>query len=155
MVITPGQYTDQLLPDSERWYAIDLKRGETLKASQSFIAPQRLEEVVGASSALQIVTPDFTVAEEGNSTASNTDLFGRRGFVDGVGVVSRPIGVGAQAAPDATFSKPGRYYLKLTFEDGSDKPLFNATGGAPYTSEMAVEVFGRAREEDSPTPRSR
>ena len=70
--------------------------------------------------------------------------------MEGIGVVSRPIGVGAQAASDATFSKPGRYHLKLTFEDGSDKQLFNATGGAPYTSEMAVEVIGRAREEDTP-----
>ena len=147
-LITPGQYTDQVLPDTERWYAIDLKRGETLKASQSFIPPQRLEEIIGASASLEIVTPDFKLADEGNSSASNDSLFGRRGFVDGMGVVTRPIGVGEQAEPDATFTKPGRYYLKLGFEDTSDKALFNATGGSPYTSEMAVEVFGRAREEE-------
>ena len=62
-------------------------------------------------------------------------------------MVSRPIGVGGQAAADAPFSKPGRYYLKLGLEDSTDKALFNATGGQPYTSEMSVEVLGRGREE--------
>ena len=47
-LITPGQYTDQMLPDTERWYAVELKRGETLKASQSFIPPDRNVETGGA-----------------------------------------------------------------------------------------------------------
>ena len=60
-LITPGQYTDQMLPDTERWYAVELKRGETLKASQSFIPPDRNVEISGAWSSLDIVTPDFNV----------------------------------------------------------------------------------------------
>ena len=77
-------------------------------------------------------------------------MFGRRGFVQGIGVVSRPIGVGEQAAADAPFSKPGRYYLKLTFDDTPDKALYQATGGQAYTSEMAIEVLGRGRDEKPP-----
>ena len=149
-LITPGQYTDQMLPDTERWYAVELKRGETLKASQSFIPPDRNVETGGASSHLDIVTPSFDIPGEQNSSAGNDTLFARRGFVSGVGVVSRPIGVGGQAAADAPFSKPGRYYLKLSLEDSTDKALFNATGGQPYTSEMSVEVLGRGREEKQP-----
>jgi von Willebrand factor type A domain len=145
--ITPGQYTDQMLPDSERWYAVDLKRGETLKASQSFIPPQRDVEMTGVSSQFDIVTPAFDIPDEQNSSAGNTSLFERRGYVDGVGVVSRPIGVGDQADADAAFAKPGRYYLKLSFEDNDSKDLYNATGGQPYTSEMAVEILGRGRGE--------
>jgi Ca-activated chloride channel family protein len=60
-VIEPGQYVDGMIPDSERWYAVDLRRGETLKASQSFIPPARLPEIVGAESSLDIVTPDFDI----------------------------------------------------------------------------------------------
>ena len=146
-LLKPGQYTDKLLPDSERWYAIDLKRGETLKASQSFIPPKRDVEITGASSALDIVTPDFDTPNENNTSAGPANPFSRRGFVDGLGVVGRPVGVGDQADENASFSKPGRYYLKLTLEDSSDKALFDATGGQPYTSEMAVEILGRGRDE--------
>src|SRR2546430_9730000 len=39
--ILPGRYLDGMLPDSERWYAVDLRRGETLKASASWIPPRR------------------------------------------------------------------------------------------------------------------
>ena len=60
-LLKPGQYTDKILPDTERWYAIELERGETLKASQSFIPPERDVEISGAASALDIVTPDFDI----------------------------------------------------------------------------------------------
>lgn len=150
-LLTPGQYTDQVLPDSERWYAVDLKRGETLKASQALIPPDRgLPEITGANVQLEIVNPDFEIPDRQNSSAGNIDIFQRRGYIEGIGVVSRPIGVGEQAAADAPFSKPGRYYLKLTFEDTTDKQLYNATGGQPYTSEMAVEILGRGRKEPPP-----
>ena len=151
--IAPGRYLDGMLPDSERWYAVDLKRGETLKASQSLIPPDRNVTVIGGSSSLDIVTPDFQIPNSNNSSAGPTNPFQRRGFVDGLGVVSRPIGVRDQAAPDASFAKPGRYYLKLKLEDSADKGLFNATGGQPYTSEMAVEILGRARDEQQPKPK--
>ena len=149
-LLTPGQYTDQLLPDSERWYAIELKRGETLKASQSFIPPDRGVESNLAESSLDIVTPDFDIPSTQNSSAGNNGVFSRRGYVGGVGVVSRPIGVGEQADADKPFNQPGRYYLKLALEDSSEKELYNATGGQPYTSEMQVEVLGRGRDEKDP-----
>ena len=61
----------------------------------------------------------------------------------GFGAVSRPIGVGGQADPDAHFSQPGRYYIKLALKDTDAKDLFHATGGQPYPVELAVEVLGR------------
>ena len=142
--ITPGRYVDKVLPDEERWYAIDLARGETLKASASFIAADReaADRTLGSDSSLDIVTPDFDIPDIQNSSASGTP-FTRRGYVDGMGVVSRPIGVGAQADPDRPFSKPGRYYLKLALEDSSDKALYNATGGKPFDAELSIEVLGR------------
>jgi hypothetical protein len=150
-VIAPGQYTDLMPPDSERWYAVDLKRGESLKASQAFIPPKAdMPQISGAESSFDIVTPGFDIPDTQNSSAGNDSLFQRRGQVYGLGVVSRPIGVGAQAGPDAPFSKPGRYYLKLTLEDSPDKALYGATGGQPYTSEMAVEILGRGRAEKQP-----
>ena len=140
--ITPGRYVDKVLPDSEHWYAIDLARGETLKASASFIAPERGIEDHGTDSSLDIVTPDFDIPGYQNSSASGTP-FERRGYVGALGVVSRPIGVGEQAEEGQPFSKPGRYYLKVGFEDSSEKALYNATGGKPYDAELAVEVLGR------------
>ena len=143
-LVKPGRYLDKLNPDQERWYAIDLARGETLKASASFIAPggRLAKEAVGADSSLDIVTPDFDIPDINNSSASGNP-FERRGYVDGIGVVSRPIGVGEQADPDEPFSKPGRYYLKLTLQDTSDKALYDAAGGKPFDAELSIEVLGR------------
>ena len=142
--LVPGRYVDGMLPDSERWYAVELRRGETLKASASFIPPKRdiADHASLARARLDIVTPSFDIPDRQNSSSTGYP-FQRRGFVDGFGVVSRPIGVGAQADPDARFSQPGRYYLKLALKDTDAKDLFNATGGQPYPVELAVEVLGR------------
>ena len=142
--VAPGRYVDRMLPDSERWYAVDLERGETVKASASLIPPNReiADNTDFAELELDVVTPSFDVPQVQNSNAAGTP-FEVRGLVGGIGVVSRPVGVGAQAAPDAPFSKPGRYYLKVGLRDSDDKTLFEATGGRPYELEMAVEVLGR------------
>jgi len=151
--IAPGRYVDEMPPDSERWYAIDLARGETLKASASFIPPDRkvADKAQFANSSMDIVTPSFDIPDIQNSSAGGSP-FERRGYVDGLGVVSRPIGVGGQANPDEPFSKPGRYYLKLGLEDDSSKSLFDAVGGEPIDVELSVEVLGR--EGGSPAPPS-
>jgi hypothetical protein len=152
--LVPGRYVDAMLPDSERWYAIELRRGETLEASASFIPPKREVADKGklAESSLDIVTPSFTIPDRQNSSSSGAP-FQRRGFVDGLGVVSRPIGVGAQAASDMPFSQPGTYYLKVRLQDTDDKALFNVTGGQPYPVELAVTVLGRHGGNPSPAKR--
>jgi hypothetical protein len=150
--LVPGRYVDSMLPDSERWYAIDLRRGETLEASASFIPPKREVADAGklAQSSLDIVTPSFDVPDRQNSSSTGQP-FSRRGFVDGMGVVSRPVGVGAQAASDMPFSQPGRYYLKLGLKDSADKALYNVTGGQPYPVELAIAVLGRHGGNPSPS----
>ena len=150
-VLKPGRYVDKILPDSEHWFAIDLARGETLKASVSFIAPERGIEDYGTDSSLDIVTPDFDIPSYQNSSASGTP-FDRRGYVSALGAVSRPIGVGEQAEEGQPFSKPGRYYLKVGFEDSSEKALYNLTGGKPYDAEFAVEVLGRSGKQPAKEP---
>jgi von Willebrand factor type A domain len=142
--ITPGRYVDRMLPDTKHWFAIDLRRGETLQASMSIIPPKRTvaDNAGGTNFSADIETPSFDIPDTQNSSAGETP-FSRRGYVDGIGVVSRPIGVGAQADPDQPFSQPGRYYLKLTFDDNDQKSLFNATGGQPYAVELQVAVLGR------------
>jgi hypothetical protein len=142
--LNPGRYVDAMLPDSECWYAVALRRGETLEASASFIPPKRevADKGRAAGTSLDIVTPSFAIPDRQNSSASGQP-FQRRGFVDGLGVVSRPIGVGAQAASDQPFSQPGTYFLKLKLNDSSDKALFDVTGGQPYPVELAITVLGR------------
>jgi hypothetical protein len=115
-----------------------------LKASTSFIPPKRDVADHGglARGSIDIVTPSFEIPDRQNSSASGY-VFERRGFVTGLGAVSRPIGVGGQADPDEYFSQPGRYYIKLTLKDTDAKDLFQATGGQPYPVELAIEVLGR------------
>ncbi len=143
--VAPGRYVDRTItPDSVHWYAVDLRRGETLKASASVIPPNRevADDTEATELKLDIATPSFQIPDRQNSSASG-EPFELRGHVGGIGVVSRPIGVGAQAAADEPFSQPGRYYLRLELDDTDDKALYNATGGQPYEVEMAVEVLGR------------
>jgi hypothetical protein len=147
-----------MLPDTTHWFAIDLRRGETLEASMSIIPPKRTvaDNSSGTDFAADIETPSFDIPSINNSSADETP-FSKRGYVDGIGVVSRPIGVGDQADPNQPFSQPGRYYLRLKFTDNSDKALFNATGGQPYAVELQVAVLGRRGGVPSPatTPTSR
>jgi Mg-chelatase subunit ChlD len=142
--LNPGRYVDAMLPDSECWYAVALRRGETLEASASFIPPKRevADKGKAASARLDIVTPSFAIPDRQNSSATGQP-FQRRGFVDGLGVVSRPIGVGGQASSDQPFSQPGTYFLKLKLNDSADKALFDVTGGQPYPVELAITVLGR------------
>jgi Mg-chelatase subunit ChlD len=153
--IVPGRYVDAILPDSERWYAIELRRGETLEASASIIPPKREVADTGqlARAGMDIVTPAFEIPNRQNASAG-VFPFDDRGFVKGFGVVSRPIGVGAQADPGASFSQPGRYSLKIWLKDTDDKGLFNATGGQPYPLELAVTVLGRHGANPSPAKRA-
>jgi Mg-chelatase subunit ChlD len=150
--LVPGNYVDGMLPDSQRWYAVDLRRGETLEASVSFIPPRRDVADTGglARGGMDIVTPSFQIPNRQNSSSIGFP-FDSRGFVKGFGVVSRPIGVGAQAAADEPFSQPGRYYLKVSLNDTADKALFNATGGQPYPVELSVTVLGRHGGNPSPS----
>jgi von Willebrand factor type A domain len=142
-VLAPGAYVDRMLPDSTHWYAVDLRRGETLMSSASIIPPKRsVADSCCADYSLDIETPSFDIPGSQNSSASGNP-FEKRGLVGGIGVVSRPIGVGQQADPDQPWSKPGRYYLKVQFKDDSSKDLFNATCGQPYAVELNVSVLGR------------
>ncbi len=143
-MIAPGRYVDAMPGDSERWYAVQLATGESLKASASFIPPNRevADKAQYTDSSMDIVTPSFDIPASQNSSASGSP-FERRGYVDGEGVVSRPIGVGAQAQDTEPFHRPGRYFLKLKLTDNDSKDLFNAIGGKPVELELSVEVLGR------------
>ena len=142
--IVPGRYLDGMVPDSECWYAVELRRGETLKASASWIPTRRdvADHAQFARGSVDIVTPSFEIPNRQNSSSGGY-VFERRGFVSGFGAASRPIGVGGQAEPSQPFSQPGRYYVKLALKDTNSKDLFQATGGQPYPVELDVEVLGR------------
>jgi hypothetical protein len=142
--LAPGRYVDRMLPDTTHWFAVDLRRGETLEASAAIIPPKRTvaDNSAGTEFDADIETPAFDIPSTNNSSAGETP-FSKRGYVDGIGVVSRPIGVGDQADPSEPFSQPGRYYLRLKFTDNSEKSLYNATGGQPYAVELQVAVLGR------------
>ena len=144
-VLKPGRYVDKILPDSEHWFAVDLARGETLKASVSFIAPERGIEDYGTDSSLDIVTPDFDIPGYQNSSAVAATPFDRRGYVSALGAVSRPIGVGEQAEEGAAVlqARPllpqGRASRTRARRRCTTSPAASRT-----TPELAVEVLGRS-----------
>ena len=72
--IVPGRYLDGMPPDSECWYAVELRRGETLKASTSWIPPRRdiADHAQLARGSLDIVTPSFEIPDRQNSSSGAT-----------------------------------------------------------------------------------
>ena len=158
--LVPGRYVDAMLPDSERWYAVELRRGETLKASASFIPPKRdiADHAALARASLDIVTPSFDIPDRQNSSSSGYP-FQRRGFVDGFGVVSRPIGVGAQADPDAASPGPGA--TTSSSRSGTPTPRTSSTrpAGSPTRSSWRSRCSGataaRPRRRRGRRPRQR
>jgi Ca-activated chloride channel family protein len=155
--IGPGQWLDSIGPDEERWYYVELGERETLESGATLIPKERRGlETVGASFTLQILTPRLTEAETNNAGAEDgISVFDQdsEGGLDSIGVVGRPVAVGDQApAPggDPTdFSKPGRYYLRVTLEDNSSKDLFTKLEGKPVPLELLVSVLGRKGGEGS------
>lgn len=145
--IQPGQYLDEIDPDETKWYAIELGERETVEAAATLVAPDRRKDVdaIGARFEMELLNPAVQRAETNNSSADDGSVFDRRddGAIDSVGVVGRPIGVGEQLDPDATFRKPGRYYLRVRLEDSNAKELFDQLDGRPAKLELLVSVLGR------------
>ena len=129
---------------------VELKRGETLKASQSFIPPDRNVETGGASSHLghrhaQLRHPGRAELLRRQRHAVRAARVRRRESAssrDRSASASRPPRTRRSPSPAATTSSSRSRTAR-------DKALFNATGGQPYTSEMSVEVLGRGREREA------
>jgi hypothetical protein len=143
-LLNPGSYVDKMLPDTTHWFAVALRRGETLEATTSIIPLKRtLADVAsGSNFQIDIANPAFQF-EDFSASESDATPFQRRGYVVGLGVVTRPIGVGDQVDPDQPWSHPGRYYVRLRFKDNDQKSLYNATGGQAYPVELQIAVLGR------------
>ena len=144
--------TDKMLPDSERWYAVDLKRGETLKASQSLIPPERNVGRSTAGHGLVAGHRDAGLRHPGRGTTARRGRptpFQRRGFVDGLGVVSPP---DRRRQPRPSRGRRVRETGALLPQAQARRtpPTRRSTtrpAGSRYTSEMAVEMLGRGRDE--------
>jgi Ca-activated chloride channel homolog len=130
--LEPGQYTDSILPNQERWYAVDVAEGQTLDAAVTLVGQDRSARFGVGSVRGAIVTPDGDEA--------NQDFSDRAGGIDNVTLNMSSGVVGQTLFAD----RGGTYYVSVSFE--SDNQALSQT---EFPLEVIVEVAGDAVQ---PTP---
>lgn len=130
--VEPGQYTDAIGPDQVRWYALSLKRGQTLRANATAIL-EDLERINGRL-AIKLYTPELKsdfANEDEQSLSDNTQSVGTR-----IGPVGDP--------DEEDLAAAGEYFVRVSLRDPSgdlpprDVPL-----------ELVFEVSGTPQREPS------
>lgn len=131
-VLEPGQYTDSILPNQERWYAVDVAEGQTLDAAVTLVGQERSARFGVGSVRGAIITPDGDEA--------NQDFSDRAGGIDNVTLNMSSGVIGQTLFAD----RGGTYYILVSFE--SDNQALSQT---EFPMEVIVEVAGEAVQ---PTP---
>jgi hypothetical protein len=130
--LEPGQYTDSILPNQERWYAVDVAEGQTLDAAVTLVGQDRSARFGVGSVRGAIVTPDGDEA--------NQDFSDRAGGIDNVTLNMSSGVVGQTLFAD----RGGTYYVSVSFE--SDNQALSQT---EFPLEVIVKIVGDAVQ---PTP---
>jgi hypothetical protein len=121
----PGEYTDAIDPDSERWYAIDVPSRDTLSVAATLAAPPAGDvSAVGSSLELQLLDPSLKAA----GTATATNLFAYQ--------PDRNLTLDSSV----TNSRPGIYRVHVALRDSPDKQLETKLGGRALPLELVFEV---------------
>ena len=117
--LLPGQFTDSIIPGTEKWYALDLAEGQAADISITIVGDRRSENVGDARGV--VVTPEL----------DDTDLTALI-FDAGPATVSGAI-LTPEVGSEFRFEDGGTYYLRLELADD--------TGGAAASQELPVELL--------------
>jgi hypothetical protein len=121
----PGEYTDAIDPDSERWYSIDVPIHDTLSVAATVAAPPTGDvSAVGSSLELQLLDPSLKVA----GSATSTNLFSFQ--------PDRNLTLNASL----TNTRAGSYRVHVALRDSPDKQLATKLGGHPLPLELVFQL---------------
>lgn len=121
----PGEYTDAIDPDSDRWYTIDVPIHDTLSVAATVAAPPTGDvSAVGSSLELQLLDPGLKVAR----SATSTNLFS---FQPDRNLTLNSSLPGARA---------GSYRVHVALRDSPDKQLATKLGGRPLPLELVFQL---------------
>lgn len=140
-VLEPGQYLDTITVGQERWYAIDLERGELLRT---------VATLVGERGGPVSPTAVFSLDVGGEDVLG--DLSCGRDEAARIGQEARQVGVDGGAAQEGAICRePGRSRIRLALADGDD-PELSVLAGRTYQVELLLSVVSNAAPEPSASP---
>jgi von Willebrand factor type A domain len=150
--VDPGQYLDEIRPGEEKWYAIDLVRGETLTAGATLVPPGGID--IGAIGAVAtelevaLVDPALSQLEQPGTERAVNLFFGRGDVVESVGTFGLPVGFagegGGAVQPDASgYAEEGTYHVRVSLVDNATGELAAAVDRRPLPLELIIDVLGR------------
>lgn len=126
-VLGSGQYLDSITIDQERWYAVELERGQLLRSVATIVGPDDGPVSTTAEFQLEILAGDIL----GLTRCARDEV--RR-----IGQEARQVAAdGLDAVDEGLCRAPGRYYIRLSLsDDDSSSPLEDVT----LTVELLVSI---------------
>jgi Mg-chelatase subunit ChlD len=152
--IGTGRYLDRIGADGERWYAIELGKGQRLAAAAvvSRTCPFKTERATGLlATSLQI-----DLFEPGNeypeARSAVGNLFGGDESTESDGLLSTPVG----PRPDPAYvpSRPGRWLLRVSLKDNGLGTLADVLEGVELPLQVQTNITGGDRSRPTPAPAS-
>ncbi|MEA2191181.1 MAG: Ca-activated chloride channel [Solirubrobacteraceae bacterium] len=142
--ISSGRFVDRIGPGAERWYRVELGRGQRLAASGALIVacpPQAsLSDSIGTTFRIDVRAPGSAAPD---ATDAAVNLFMGDVSVESAGLLTAPI---RRAATGAARREA---LLHVALGADPDGGLVRALGGATVPLQLDVNVIGR-RGEDRP-----
>ena len=126
-VLGSGQYLDTITLDQERWYAVDLERGQLLRTVATIVGDEDTPVSPTAAFELEVLAGDIL-----GLTRCARDEVVR------IGQEARQVAAdGLDAVDEGLCRAPGRYFIRLSLtDDALDSPL----EGAELTVELLVAI---------------
>ena len=139
--IGSGRHVDHIAVDGERWYAVELGRGQRLAVAAILVPgclPARaFTDLIGTSLELDVYPPG---SSEPSATSAIANLFFGDSSVESDGILTPRV----DPAGDATsgFVRPGRHLVRVYLSDNGRGSLATVRGGS-MPLQLETSVIGR------------
>jgi Ca-activated chloride channel family protein len=150
--IGSGRYLDRIGADGERWYAIELRKGQRLAAAAvvSRTCPFRTDRFTGllaTSLSIDLFEPGADYPEARSAVGN---LFGGDESTESEGLLSQP--VGPRDDPAYRPSRPGRWLLRVSLNDNGLGTLADVLEGVELPLQVQTNVTGGDRSAPTSAP---
>lgn len=143
--VESGRYLDAVAPDGERWYRVDLQRGQRLAAGATATGGCALGGAIASGGAIGAVLRIELFDERGEdlpgATQAAPNLF-----------VGTELGFESVGVLDPTVPSPATRLVRVTVEDNGSGDLAALQDGEPLDVELLVDVSGEAGPAPSTPP---
>lgn len=143
--VEPGRYLDAVAPGSERWYRVDLQRGQRLAAGATATGGCALGGAIASGGAigavLRIELLDERSEDLPGATQAAPNLF-----------IGTELGFESVGLVGATERGPATRLVRVSLQDNGSGDLAALQDGEPLDVELLVDVAGESPAPSPPPP---